>query len=129
MQKKSLGFTLIELVVVITILGILAAAVAPRFIDVTDEAQAAATQGIAGALASGSVINNAVDVLVEAGASTDTFITVDNCNDGASLLVAGIPAGYTVAAQAIADKVAVTCTLTHTASSDTASFVLIGAAL
>ena len=36
--NKQAGFTLIELIVVIVILGILAVTVAPKFIDVSDEA-------------------------------------------------------------------------------------------
>jgi prepilin-type N-terminal cleavage/methylation domain-containing protein len=48
MNKK--GFTLIELVMVIVILGILAAMVLPRFIDLQSEAKKSATRGGLGAL-------------------------------------------------------------------------------
>lgn len=51
MNEKQQGFTLIELIIVIIILGLLAATALPRFIDVTDDAREASVEGVAGGFA------------------------------------------------------------------------------
>ncbi|MDS1863404.1 type II secretion system protein [Vibrio vulnificus] len=50
-MKKQGGFTLIELVVVIVILGILAVTAAPRFLNLQNDAREASLEGLRGAVA------------------------------------------------------------------------------
>lgn len=83
-MKKQGGFTLIELVVVIVILGILAVTAAPRFLNLQDDARASAVQGLKGAIdgAAGIVYGKAAIAGVETATSasldvgTGTDITV-----------------------------------------------------
>jgi MSHA pilin protein MshB len=50
-MKKQSGFTLIELVIVVVILGFLAVTAIPKFIDLTDQAKQANIEGMAGGFA------------------------------------------------------------------------------
>lgn len=52
-MRKQSGFTLIELVVVVVILGLLAVTAIPRFVDLTDQAKQANIEGMAGGFATG----------------------------------------------------------------------------
>ncbi|MBS0375734.1 MAG: prepilin-type N-terminal cleavage/methylation domain-containing protein [Proteobacteria bacterium] len=63
------GFTLIELVVVITILGILAAFAVPRFIALDSQARAATVNGLAGSVKSAASLARGLAMATNTGAS------------------------------------------------------------
>ena len=69
-KANQKGFTLIELVVVIVILGILAVTAAPKFIDLTSDAKASVVQAVEGSLNSAADMAHA-KALVEGIVSAD----------------------------------------------------------
>jgi MSHA pilin protein MshA len=120
--KRHLGFTLIELVIVIAILGILAAVAIPKLFNITGDAQTAAIAGVAGALASAASENYGVR-----SEKNTNGQTVANCTDVGLLLQGGLPTGYTITSAAVAAGSTVSCTLSGPNSSST-TFSAIGIA-
>jgi MSHA pilin protein MshA len=93
-RSKDQGFTLIELMAVIVILGVLTATAVPRFVDLSGAAKSAAVEGMAGALASASSLNHAQNIANDAGLTSTTPSTVNTCDDIAALLEGGLDGDY-----------------------------------
>jgi len=114
---------MIELIIVIVILGILAAVALPRFFDLEAQARQDAAMGMAGTLTSAMSVNYggcSATGHSTAGASADRCRQVSDCTDGATLLM-GVSANpftqagttYTITATALgANGSTASCELT-----------------
>ncbi|MCR3893922.1 prepilin-type N-terminal cleavage/methylation domain-containing protein [Aeromonas caviae] len=98
-MKKQSGFTLIELVIVIIILGILAVTAAPKFLNLQDDARTSTLKGVEGSLNSAGAMVYSKAVI--AGKDTTASDTLDIGNG----VDVGIAFGYPKATKDDLEKV------------------------
>lgn len=85
-RKQQSGFTIIELVIVITIIAILAAIALPRYIALQSDARAAKLQAAAGSVKSAAMLAKAICMTQTATGATSSLMT-GGCNVAASATV------------------------------------------
>ena len=105
-MKKQNGFTLIELVVVIIILGILAVTAAPKFINLQSDAKASTVSGLEAAVKGGDSLVHSKSIIAgneTLGSDDSPTVTVDSANNTVDLNYGHAMAAWTNSLQHVLD--------------------------
>ncbi len=97
---KQSGFTLIELVIVIIVLGILAATAAPKFIDLQSDAKKSALEGVKAALEGGATLTYSKAAIAGQEKASSATVTIGSNNVA---IVYGYPAATSAAVGSVVD--------------------------
>lgn len=87
---KAKGFTLVELIIIIVILGVLAVSAAPKFLDITSDAQVASLNGMQAAITSGTDMLHS-KAIIDDQLDGDGSVTVNGTN---ITMYDGYPTGH-----------------------------------
>jgi MSHA pilin protein MshA len=126
--RQVSGFTLIELVITLSIVAVLAATALPKFVNLQSDARTASASSVAGAISSASAINYAARL----ANSTGGVATANTCTTTAlkTILTGGVMpndillSGTATSAAATQGSTG-TCTVSHSAGGTTSTATLI----
>jgi MSHA pilin protein MshB len=118
--KQASGFTLIELVIVVVILGFLAVTAIPKFLDLTEQAKQANIEGMAGGFATGvSLVRAQWEAEARPNDGTNNFVDYDGttvyltvevtADPNAIPAVSSVRPGYILGTSAVSTVAAVEC--------------------
>lgn len=127
MRRPARGFTLIEQITAITLVGAASAAALPALADLQADAQAATLRSLAQAATSAMVLNQAGCLVTGHQVQAGKCSAVRQCGDVADLLLAGVPPGYRVVDAPLAGASTTACLLVQEPGGAEAPFIGIAA--